>query len=536
MRVSGASGSRRSRQPPRAHPAQRARAARGRARMARAPAVAQQVHVQLELGAARRQSAASRRAARRTRRRGAAGRAACRRARRACRRARRGARRRTAARTPRSCGRRRAARSGTRAPARTGASRIHERSRSSGSASRISLMRRDFCTCRPPGWIAASISSTGASRTAAQLGEALAQAQVGDVAVAVVRGLREDGQDELGERVAVRLHRRHPVERAQTLAQRAHARGRRGAASSCVARDGRRSSADTGADGIVRPPMQAITEHTEEIDGQPVFWRSARRRRVARPVPPRRAHEQRGLEAVPARSRRPRAPTSRASGAAASAPTASTRWRATTTSSSASSSTLGARARAARRARLGRRRAALGAAPPRARRAPRRRSTPCRCCPATAGTASRASGARAAPASSRWARIVAATLKQSHARGPRDARRRCRTTGSTTTIAHFDQGTQRAILRLYRSSPPAQVSPPPARGSGESRCPALVVWGERDPYIPPRFAAALRRRRSAARRACATCPDAGHWPWLDRPDLVERIGTFLDGGRHAASA
>ena len=32
-------------------------------------------------------------------------------------------------------------------------------------------MRRDFCTCSPPGWIAASISSTGASRTSSHVGK-----------------------------------------------------------------------------------------------------------------------------------------------------------------------------------------------------------------------------------------------------------------------------------------------------------------------------------------------------------------------------
>ena len=32
-------------------------------------------------------------------------------------------------------------------------------------------MRRDFWMCSPPGWIAASISSTGAARTASQDGK-----------------------------------------------------------------------------------------------------------------------------------------------------------------------------------------------------------------------------------------------------------------------------------------------------------------------------------------------------------------------------
>ena len=50
-------------------------------------------------------------------------------------------------------------------------------------------------------------------------------------------------------------------------------------------------------------------------------------------------------------------------------------------------------------------------------------------------------------------------------------------------LAHFDPGTQRAILRLYRASPPATLA---AAGSelGEVDAPALVLHGARDRYIP----------------------------------------------------
>jgi pimeloyl-ACP methyl ester carboxylesterase len=95
------------------------------------------------------------------------------------------------------------------------------------------------------------------------------------------------------------------------------------------------------------------------------------------------------------------------------------------------------------------------------------------------------------------------------------------------TMAHFDQGTQRAILRLYRSSPEQELARAGER-LGAIECPALVVWGERDPYIPPRFAdgyAALLGGPAELLRL----PDAGHWPWLDRPDVVDRVAEFLDG-------
>jgi len=94
--------------------------------------------------------------------------------------------------------------------------------------------------------------------------------------------------------------------------------------------------------------------------------------------------------------------------------------------------------------------------------------------------------------------------------------------------SHFDQGTQRAILRLYRSSPPDVLARAGAR-LGELRCPALVVWGDRDPFIPPRFADAYAAALPAAR--LVHLPDAGHWAWLQRPDLVDTVAEFLSGSR-----
>jgi pimeloyl-ACP methyl ester carboxylesterase len=95
-----------------------------------------------------------------------------------------------------------------------------------------------------------------------------------------------------------------------------------------------------------------------------------------------------------------------------------------------------------------------------------------------------------------------------------------------SVLDHFDQGTQRAILRLYRSSPSEVL----ARAGAELHSlemPALVVWGVRDPYISARFAAEYARVLPHAE--LLELPDAGHWWWLDRPDAVDRVLGFLAG-------
>jgi pimeloyl-ACP methyl ester carboxylesterase len=93
-----------------------------------------------------------------------------------------------------------------------------------------------------------------------------------------------------------------------------------------------------------------------------------------------------------------------------------------------------------------------------------------------------------------------------------------------SVLEHFDQGTQRAILRLYRSSPPDTLA---AAGVGlrELRVPSLVVWGLRDPYIPERFAREYADALGGAE--LLELADAGHWPWLDRPETIDRVVEFL---------
>jgi pimeloyl-ACP methyl ester carboxylesterase len=93
-----------------------------------------------------------------------------------------------------------------------------------------------------------------------------------------------------------------------------------------------------------------------------------------------------------------------------------------------------------------------------------------------------------------------------------------------SVMSHFDQGTQRAILRLYRSSP-SDVLASAGERLAALAMPALVVWGARDPYIPIRFARDYARALPDAQ--LLELADAGHWWWLDRPDAIEGVVEFL---------
>lgn len=89
---------------------------------------------------------------------------------------------------------------------------------------------------------------------------------------------------------------------------------------------------------------------------------------------------------------------------------------------------------------------------------------------------------------------------------------------------YIDQGTQRAILRLYRSAPPERLAAAGAR-LADLDCPARVYWGQEDPYIPARFGAEYADALGNAEHV--PLPDAGHWPWYDRPELVDEVAAFL---------
>ena len=83
----------------------------------------------------------------------------------------------------------------------------------------------------------------------------------------------------------------------------------------------------------------------------------------------------------------------------------------------------------------------------------------------------------------------------------------------------FDQGTQRAILRLIRSAGD-DVAPHPDVD-------AVVLWGEEDPWYPPAVADVYASRLPGA--TVERIAGAGHWPWLDRPEVVDRVASLLEG-------
>jgi pimeloyl-ACP methyl ester carboxylesterase len=90
--------------------------------------------------------------------------------------------------------------------------------------------------------------------------------------------------------------------------------------------------------------------------------------------------------------------------------------------------------------------------------------------------------------------------------------------------AHRQRGTGAPTLRLYRSADPGELA---AAGFGLCRldCPALVVWGLDDPYIDAGFGRLYADRLAAAE--LAAYDRASHWPWLDRPEIVDRVTAFL---------
>lgn len=92
-------------------------------------------------------------------------------------------------------------------------------------------------------------------------------------------------------------------------------------------------------------------------------------------------------------------------------------------------------------------------------------------------------------------------------------------------LAYLDQGTQRAILRILRATDGPALAEAGAR-LAELRAPALVVQGARDPYLPDDAAERLADRLGG-HTEIRSVPNAGHFPWLDDPKPVWTVSDFL---------
>lgn len=89
---------------------------------------------------------------------------------------------------------------------------------------------------------------------------------------------------------------------------------------------------------------------------------------------------------------------------------------------------------------------------------------------------------------------------------------------------HWDGGTKRAVLQLYRDADPARLAAA-GKDLGKLTCPALVLWGDRDPYLPTRFAHAYANALPNAE--AEILEGCGHWPWIDDPAVVDRVLDFV---------
>jgi pimeloyl-ACP methyl ester carboxylesterase len=90
---------------------------------------------------------------------------------------------------------------------------------------------------------------------------------------------------------------------------------------------------------------------------------------------------------------------------------------------------------------------------------------------------------------------------------------------------HWDKATQAAVLALYRDADSDDLA---EAGKDLSRltCPALVLWGDRDPYLATRFADAYAN--ALPNSQLQIVKGAGHWPWIDQPGTIEDILSFVN--------
>jgi pimeloyl-ACP methyl ester carboxylesterase len=84
--------------------------------------------------------------------------------------------------------------------------------------------------------------------------------------------------------------------------------------------------------------------------------------------------------------------------------------------------------------------------------------------------------------------------------------------------------TRTAILALYRSADPDVLDGIGCDLEGLD-APALLLWAQVDRYVGSVYGRRLAERLPNATLEAAD--DAGHWAWIDRPELIDRAVEFL---------
>jgi pimeloyl-ACP methyl ester carboxylesterase len=87
---------------------------------------------------------------------------------------------------------------------------------------------------------------------------------------------------------------------------------------------------------------------------------------------------------------------------------------------------------------------------------------------------------------------------------------------------HFDRRTRKAVLALYRDTDdPGAAAVEFSKLMAPRDIPALVIWGERDAYLPASYA--TRQREAFPSADVHVLAASGHWPYVDDPGTVERL-------------
>jgi pimeloyl-ACP methyl ester carboxylesterase len=89
---------------------------------------------------------------------------------------------------------------------------------------------------------------------------------------------------------------------------------------------------------------------------------------------------------------------------------------------------------------------------------------------------------------------------------------------------HWDKGTQAATLALYRHADPPRLAAA-GRDLNKLTCPSLVLWGDRDIYLPLKFGQAYAQALPNAE--FEAIEGVGHWPWIDDQRVIDRVLSFI---------